>query len=148
MSANARPQPVQSTHWMRRISIYAILMIAAFLLGFIPMWLRSSESANSLAAAERELSLSRIQNALASAVIDARLGNYETARVAASDFFTAVLTEIDKGDNSALSPAQRAGIQPLLTQRDEIITLLARGDAASSDKLAALYEAYSKIVNQ
>ena len=147
MSANVQPQPVKSTHWMRRISIYAILLMAVFLLGFIPMWLQNRESSSKLTAAEHELGMSRPRNALASAAIDARQGNYETARVAASDFFTALRTETDKGDSSTFSPAQREGMQPLLTQRDEIITLLARGDTASADKLTALYGDYLKLVN-
>ena len=147
MNASVQPQPVKSTHRMRRISIYATLLMAAFLIGFIPMWLQYRESSSGRSAAEHELSMSRTQNALASAAIDARQGNYETARVAASDFFTALRTEADKGDNSTFSPAQRVGMQPLLTQRDEIITLLARGDAASADKLTALYGDYLKLVN-
>ena len=147
MSANVQPQPVKSTHWMRWIGICAILSIAGFLIGFIPMWLQVRQSSSSLSAAEHELSMSRTQNALASAAIDARKGNYETARVAASDFFTALRTETDKGDSSTFSPAQREGMQPLLTQRDEIITLLARGDAASADKLTALYGEYLKLVS-
>ena len=147
MSEDVESKPVKATHFMRRVIIYATLLLIAFLLGFVPMWLQSRESASRLAEAEHQLSLARLENALASAVIDARQGEYESARQAASDFFTSLRAETDRGNDSALSPAQREGVQPLYTRRDEIITLLARGDPASADRLSDLYVLYRKIMN-
>jgi hypothetical protein len=147
MGEYARTQSFRSTRWLGGTSFYAILLIGVFLLGFIPMWLRAEDSTSALTAAQRELGLLRAENALGAAVIEARLSNYESARVAASDFFTALRIETDKGGDSALSPAQRAGVQPLLNQRDPIITMLARGDPASVDELTALYAAYLKVMN-
>ena len=147
MSEDVQSKPVKATHFMRRVIIYAVLLLIAFLLGFVPMWLQSRESASRLAEAEHQLSLARLENALASAVIDARQGEYESARQAASNFFTSLRAETDRGNDSALSPAQREGVQPLYTRRDEIITLLARGDPASADRLSDLYVLYRKIMN-
>ena len=142
MSQDVQPKPVKTTSLMRRVTLYAVLLLVAFLFGFIPMGWKSRECSGSLSEAERQLSLARLQNALASAAIDARLGEYEPARQAASDFFTYVRAETDSGEASALSPVQREGVLPLLTRRDEIITLLARGDPASTDQLSDLYVAY------
>jgi len=147
MSEDVQPKPVKTTPWMRRAIMYAVLPLVVFLLGFVPMWLTSRECSASLSETEHQLSLARIQNSLASAVIDARLGNYEPARQAASDFFTSLRAETDRGDDSALSPSLREGVQPLYTQRDEIITLLARSDPASADRLSDLYVSYRKIMN-
>lgn len=146
MSENVQPKPVKTTHWVRRVIIYTVLLLAVFLLGFVPMWWKSRECSSNLSEAEQQLNLARIQNALASAAIDARRGDYEPARRSASDFFTSVRAETDRGDASALSPAQREGVQPLLTQRDEIITLLARGDPAAADRLSDLYASYREIM--
>jgi len=146
MSQEVQPKLVKTTSWMQRVTIYAALLLAAFLLGFIPMWWKSRECSSGLAEAEHQLSLARVQNALASAVIDARRGDYEPARQAASDFFTSLRAEIDRGDASAFSPAQREGGLPLLTRRDEIITLLARSDPVSAEQLSDLYVAYRKGV--
>jgi hypothetical protein len=118
-----------------------------FLLGFVPTRLKLRDSVSRLSEAERHLNLASVQNALASAFITARQGDYESARLAASNFFTALRAETDKGVDSALSPAQSAEVQPLYTQRDEIITLLARSDLASAERLSDLYMAYRKIVN-
>jgi len=146
MSQEVQPKLVKTTSWMQRVTIYAALLLAAFLLGFIPMWWKSRQCSSGLSEVEHQLSLARLQNALASAVIDARRGDYEPARQAASNFFTSLRAETDRGDASALSPAQREGVLPLFTRRDEIITLLARSDPVSAEQLSDLYELYRKGV--
>jgi hypothetical protein len=148
MSEDVQPKPVKTTPLMRRVIIYAALLLVVFLLGFVPMWLKSRECSSSLSEAEHQLTLARIQNTLASAVIDARRGHYEPARQAASNFFTSLRAETDRGDDSALSQSQRDGVQPLFTGRDEIITVLARSDPASADRLSDLYVSYRKIMNR
>jgi len=75
-----------------------------------------------------------------------RRGDYEPARQATSDFFTFLRAEVSIGAGSTLSQAQREGVQRLFAQRDELITLLARDDAASADQLTDLYVSYSKIM--
>ena len=142
-------QPVQykSSTLIRRIVIYAGVLLVVFLLGFIPMWLKARQCAGSLADAERQLTLVRTQSNLASAVIDARRGDYEPSRQTASQFFTTLREEIDKGDASSFTQPQRAGLQGLFAGRDEIITLLARSDPASADRLSDLYVAYRKVMS-
>jgi len=132
---------------MQRIMIYAGVLLIVFLLGFVPMWLKARSATNSLAETEHQLVLAKTQNNIASAVIDARRGDYEPARQAASQFFTSLRAELDKADDSNLTQAQRQGIQPLLAGRDEVITLLARSDPAVADRLTDLYVAYRKIVS-
>ncbi|MDQ3820593.1 MAG: hypothetical protein M3362_23320 [Acidobacteriota bacterium] len=142
-------QPVQykSPPLLRRIVIYGGVLLVVFLLGFIPMWLKARQSAGNLASTERQLTLARMQNNLASAVIDARRGDYEPARQAASQFFTSLSAEIDKGGASGFTETQRTALQPLFTGRDELITLLARSDPASADHLSDLYVTYRKVMN-
>ena len=146
MSEDVEPVPRKSTLVMRRFVIYAGVLLLVFLLGFVPMWLQSRATAAKLADAERQLTLVGMQGDLASAAIDARRGDYEPARQAVSKFFTSLRAEIDKGDASYFTQAQRAGVQPLFAGRDEIITLLARSDPASADRLSDLYVAYRKAV--
>jgi hypothetical protein len=138
----------RTTHRLRRFIIYVALLLLAFLLGLVPMWWLNSQCSSSLAEAERQTSLARIENSLASAAINAQRGDYETARQAASDFFTSLRTEFNSGVDSALSQAEIASLQPLLARRDEIVTLLARGDATAADSLSDLYVSYRTIVNR
>ena len=72
MSTDMESKPVKATHFMRGVIVEAVLLLVVFLLGFVPMWLKSRESASRLSEAERHLNLARVQNDLASAAIDTR----------------------------------------------------------------------------
>ena len=141
----AAERPRGTSVW-RKIGISLGVLIFVFLLGLVPAWLKARGYAGELDTAQRELRLSKMQNALSAAALDARRGEYEPARQAASDFFTSLRDEMDRGEESALSASQREGLRPALARRDEIITLLARSDPASADRLLDLYVAYSKTM--
>jgi hypothetical protein len=147
MSEDLQTKPVKSSPGMQRFVIYAGVALIIFLLGFIPMWLKARTATGSLGERENQLMLVRMQSNLASAVIDARRGDYEPARQGASEFFTSLRAEIDKADSSNFTQPQRQALQPLFAGRDEIITLLARSDPASADRLSDLYVSYRKIMN-
>lgn len=127
---------------VRRLLIYAALLLIAFLLGFIPMWMSARQRAGERDRAQAALRISTLQNTLANAAIDARQGRYEPARQAASDFFTNLRNEIDRGRDSVFTEAQQATLGPIFETRDETITLLARSDPASADRLVDLYNKY------
>jgi len=147
VSEDTQSKQVKTTHPMRRFVFYVVLLIAAFLGGFIWMGLKYRACSATLSEAERQSSLVRMENTLAAATIDAQRGEYETARLTASDFFTFLRAETDKGVDSALSQAQIDGAQPLFAQRDQAITLLSRGDVASADLLSDLYVAFRTLVS-
>ena len=130
----------------KRVGIYLAAALAIFLLGLGPMWLKARGAVAQRDAARRELRLSQTQVTLASAAIDARRGEYETARQTASDFFTSLRTELDAGEDTPFSQRQREAATPLLERRDEIITLLARSDPASAERLSDLYVSYRAAV--
>jgi hypothetical protein len=131
----------------RRIIIYAVVLVAVFLLGLVPMWFVARDRGAQRDVAERNLRLCRLENDLASAAVDARRGEYERARVAASSFFTSLLEQLDQvGRPSDLTPAQRESLRPLLNQRDDLITLLARSDPAAADRLSELYRAFNEVM--
>ncbi len=79
-------------------------------------------------AARGTLRLSVLQNNLATATISAYGREFEQSRQQATDFFTAFRAELDR-ENSAFNKEQHAAVLPILQQRDEIITILARSDA-------------------
>ena len=148
VQANAVPvRRLKTTHFMKRVTSYALLALVFFLLGFVPTWVKSFDTSARLVEAGNQLSLARMQNSLASAVIDVQRGNYAPALQSASGFFTALRAETDRGNGSALSPAQIVSLQPLIAQRDEIIALLARSDPAAGARLSDLYASYRQIIN-
>lgn len=131
---------------LKRAGIYFAVALVILLLGLGPMWLKARTAAAQRDVARRELRLTQTQVMLASAAIDARRGEYEPARQTASDFFTALRAERDAGDASSLTARQHEAVAPLLKQRDEIITLLARSDPASAERLSQLYVSYRAAV--
>ena len=130
----------------RRMAIYAGVLLVAFLLGLVPMWLAAHERGRERDRAQTELRVSRLQNALANAAVDARRGEYEPARQSASEFFTNLRGEIERGNDSAFATAQQENLRSLLAGRDDTITLLARGDAASGERLAEIYSAFRQAI--
>jgi hypothetical protein len=132
---------------VKRYGIYLVVALFIFLLGLIPMWLKADATAAQRDGAQRELHLSRMQNMLASSAVDAQRGEYEPARQEASDFFTALREQLDKNVKDAtLTPQQRDGLKPLLAERDELITLLARNDPAAAPRLLNMHAEFRKAL--
>jgi hypothetical protein len=131
---------------VKRFAIYAFILLLVFLLGFGPMWMSARSRARERDTAQASLRVSALQNAVANAAIDARRGEYEPARQAASEFFTTLQTEIDRGGESVFNESQQVSLRSLFDTRDETITLLARSDPASADRLVDLYVRYRLAV--
>lgn len=131
----------------KRVALYATIALGFFLLGFLPMWFKSSRAIEQRDAAQRGVRLAQLQNTLAAAVIDVQRGHYEPARQLTSDFYTNLRRQVDGDTASLFTPSQREGLRSLLTERDELITLLARSDPAAMDRLFNVYSAYNKLAN-
>lgn len=132
---------------VKRWLLYAVGLLIAFLLGLVPMWMKARTRTQERDAAQASLRLSTLQNSLASAAIDARRGEYEPARQATSDFYTNLRVEIERGKDSAFTEVQQQTLRSIfLDVRDETITLLARGDPASADRLADLHAKYRQAL--
>jgi hypothetical protein len=128
---------------LQRLGVWATVILVAFLIGFVPMWLRARALANERDAVQQAARLTQAENMLASAAIYARRGDYEPARVAASTFYTNLRAELDR-PQSVFSASQRDMLEPLLEQRDQTITLLARADPAVAERLADAYLSYRR----
>lgn len=121
--------------------MYAVVVVAAFLLGLLPMWLAGRSGAREHERTQQALRLTQLKNGLAAAAIQARRGDYEPAREAASSFYTDLRTELER-DPSGFTPRQREMMPPLLAERDQLITLLARADPAVAERLAEAYVSF------
>jgi hypothetical protein len=128
--------------WLIRIG----LLLLAFLLGLVPMWISNRQLSADLTTRGKELHRSRVQNSLTAATIYARRGEYETARQNTSSFFTEIRAEMDKGDAGILSEQERIGLNRVMAERDEIITLLSRNDPAAADRLSNAFVEYVGVV--
>ena len=137
---------IRQNNRVRRLILYAALLLVVFLAGLVPMWLTSRTYAHERDAAQASLRISNLQNSLANAAIDARRAEYEPARQAASDFFTNLGTEVARGRDSVFNEGQRNALRSLFDTRDDTITLLARSDPASVDRLVDLYTKYRQAI--
>jgi hypothetical protein len=129
-------------HW----GVIAGAVLLAFLIGFVPMWVSSRSNAAERDAARAQLRKSEISNLLTSSIVDARRGEYEAARQEASEFFTRLRAEEEKGDEGFLTASQRTKLAAIFADRDAIITMLAQRDPASLDRLTGSYVLYLQAV--
>lgn len=130
----------------RRVALYITLSLGFFLLGFVPMWLKAGNAIEQRDVAQRAVRLSQLQDSLAAAMVNVQRGEYETARQTTSEFYTNLRHQLDN-NGSIFTTSQREKLRPLLTERDEIITLLARSDPAAADRLFSIYSTYLKLNN-
>ena len=149
MSTSEERKENQTGSRVKRMAIYAAIVLVAFLVGLVPMGLKAWGRGNERDAAQKELRLCKLQLRLASATISARRGDYEPARQATSDFFSALHLQLEQANSeSDLTSPQRDALRPLMNDRDDLITLLARSDPASADRLSDLYLAYQKAMGR
>jgi hypothetical protein len=131
---------------LNRIAIIGAIALGAFLLGLIPMWLASKGYENELAALTKTLRPSVLQNNLATATINAQRGEFEHARQQTSSFFSDLRGELERSESSFVRE-QHEAVNAILEQRDDTITLLARSDPASAERLTDLYFNFIQVKN-
>ena len=118
-----RGSSIRRNDFVRRLILYATVLLIVFLVGLVPMWWKSRTYARERDAAQASLKIRNLQNSLANAAIDARRGEYEPARQAASDFFTNLGAEVARGSDSVFNEAQRNVLRTMFETRDDTITL-------------------------
>jgi hypothetical protein len=131
---------------LNRIAIVGMVALVGFLLGFVPMWLTSAGYQEELDSLVKTLRPSVLQNDLATATINARRGEFEQARQQTSSFFTDLRAELERTESS-FALGQQEAVRSILEQRDDTITLLARRDTTSADRLTDLYFSYLQLKN-
>jgi heme exporter protein D len=100
---------------LKRLGVYATVVFAAFVLGFVPMWLVARTCANERDVVQQALRSVQLENELAAAAIQARRGDYEPARDAASTFYTNLRAELDHSRSGCTAP-ERKMMQSLLAR--------------------------------
>ena len=94
--------PALAIPW-KRVALYVTIGLGFFLLGFVPMWFKTTRAIEQRDAAQRGVRLAQLQNTLAAAVIDVQRSQYEPARQLTSDFYTNLRRQVD-GDSGEVDP--------------------------------------------
>lgn len=134
----------------RQIAIIAGIALAAFLLGFVPQWMRANRmrdlyKAGELLAQGREnraeyaLRMAHVEGLIGAALTESMRSNYERARQLMTEVYSTLQAAQPE---SELRGFARTEVEAMLAQRDEIITLLARAAPESTQRLALLYTRY------
>lgn len=121
----------------RQIATIAGIALVAFLLGFVPQWMRAGRAGEDRDAARFELRMSRTEGKIGAALTESLRSNYERSR----QLMTEVFDEL-QASAPRLQGTQRREVDAILSGRDEIITLLARAAPESSQRLMLLYTRY------
>ena len=131
----------------QKIKGYLILSLTMFLFLIVPVWWEASDVALQRDAAQRELRLSQMQNTLANAVIEAQRGEYEPSRQTLNEFFNLLQDQINAGESSGLLKSQRENLKPLLSERDELLDMLAHGDETVNERMQNFFASYRQAIN-
>jgi hypothetical protein len=123
-----------------------IVLLVGFLIGFVPMWLRARQRTSERDQALHKLETSELRDQLSAAALDSRRGQYEIARKELSGFFTSLTTVMGGKNDPEITPERLKSLQRVFSERDELITLLARNDPASADRLLDLDLAFRKAL--
>ncbi|HVG44554.1 MAG TPA: hypothetical protein VM890_07485, partial [Longimicrobium sp.] len=119
----------------RTLALVAAGLVIAFLLGFVPQTIARRNANRELAAARQELRLSRLQGRLGAALAESLRSNYERSRQLMAGYFSGLQDALPGVENAR----QRQALTGILSQRDEMITLLSRAQPESSQRLMLLY---------
>jgi len=122
--------PVQTARRNRWI-LAAALLVVAFLLGFVPQYLKNARASVDLQARDQQIiqlrqqtTLSRLRDLASLLYLETTRKNYGIASQHASALFDLIRATINNGPD----PALKDGLATTLAQRDEIVSKLAKPD--------------------
>ncbi len=114
------------------VAILAIII--AFGVGYGWQYTKVLQLRKDLAATRAQLEVQTLYVELGQTAFEAQRGNYEQARREASSFFTGLQTAVD-----SMVPDQRTPFEPILAERDNVITALSRANPDAADMLSGLF---------
>ena len=121
-----------------RFLIVALLLVVAFLGGFIPQWIEARNLRTRLERMETQLQLANLHRLLGVASQEAQRNNYASAAEAAAQFFDQCAT-ITRMGSFEDEPRTRVALESYVQQRDTVMALLSAGDPAARERLAGMF---------
>jgi hypothetical protein len=119
-----------------RIIVVSILLVAAFLAGFVPQYIKVKRLENDLSLARQESALAELRDLAGLAFAQTSQKNYGLAAATSNRFF-ARTREIA---NQVQDANERKALEDLLTSQDKIAAELAKGDPAAFGDLQVLFD--------
>jgi len=126
---------------LKKVGIAAAVLIAVFLLGYIPAQKSARRAQQQNVQLENSLRLAELRGQLGMASYEANRNNYASAAQFSTDFFNGLQTAVNNTDDQML----RQKLQSALERRDEIIANLAEANPAVKEKLSQMYADFFQI---
>jgi hypothetical protein len=123
---------------MQKVLVIAGAVIAVFLIGFVPQYVRANRLDADLRQLRQDSAGAELRDLIALTYLQANQKNYGLAAETSSRFFTRI-HEVSQQTQDA---TRRKALQDLLAKRDEVTAQLAKGDAAV---IGALQELFTKV---
>lgn len=115
--------------------VAAIALIAVFLVGFVPQYVKVNRLENELRQSRQEAAGAGLRDLIGFAYVQASQKNYGLAAETSSRFFN----RVREVANQTLDANRRKGLEDLLALRDSVTAALAKGDAAVMGDLQQLF---------
>ena len=118
-----------------KIVAAAVVVVAVFLIGFVPQFLKVNRLEDELRQSLQEKSGSQLRELISMAYFQAIQKNFGLAAETSSQFFG----RAREMTNQAQDATNRKALEGLLASRDKVTAALAKGDAAALDDLQDLF---------
>ena len=118
-----------------RIMVVAVLVVAAFLAGFLPSYAKANRLENALREARREHSMAQVRDLACLAYFQASQKDYGLAASTSTRFFDRTREAANQASDSSV----RQPLEGLLSLRDPITAKLAKGDPGVLTDLQTLF---------
>jgi hypothetical protein len=115
--------------------VAAIALIAVFLVGFVPEYVKVNRLENELRQSRQETAGAELRDLIGFAYVQASEKNYGLAAETSSRFFN----RVREVANQTQDANRRKGLEDLLVLRDSVTAALAKGDVAVMGDLQQLF---------
>jgi hypothetical protein len=119
----------------RTILVTALLMLTAFLVGFLPNYIKGQRLANELQEARQESARAELRDVAGLLYLQASQRDYGLAATTSTRFFERTRELV----NQESDPSRRKSLEDLLSLRDQVTSQLAKGEPGVLNDLQALF---------
>jgi hypothetical protein len=120
---------------LKTLGIAAGVLLAVFLLGYVPSCRSANSAEAQRAQVAQQLSIARLHSQLGMVSFEVNRNNYSKAANYSTDFFNALKMTINDLNDAAL----KEKLQAISARRDEITAHLAQADPTVKEKIGQLY---------
>lgn len=120
---------------MKKIIVAAIALLAVFLIGYVPSYVKANRLENELRQSRQDGAGAELRDLIGLAYVQANQKNYGLATETSSRFFN----RAREAANQTEDASRRKALEDLLSSRDKITAELAKGDAAVIGDLQQLF---------